>query len=198
MAEEEFPDKAPLDMLEKQVQPRRWYASIGFWLLFGAAVGLGVFIWSQRHDLRRAVLARLPQAREVGGRLAESGGKLAQAAQGFAENYLPDQPPEELLPEQPAADTLSRPVGPSRRAARPKRRGSAKARRRLREVRGGGASAAPVEDIRQRIDAPVLIEEFEYPFWKTDLGRGIKYSLSFAGFFGLLGYFLFRNKRRRY
>lgn len=84
MAEEEFPDKAPLDALEKSSEPRSWYASIGFWVLLGAVVGLGVFGWSQRQGLRRAALAGLPQARAAGGRLAESGQKLAKTVRGFA------------------------------------------------------------------------------------------------------------------
>ncbi len=198
MAEEEFPNKAPMDALEKKSGPRSWYASIGFWVLLGAVVGLGVFGWSQRQGLWRTALAGLPQARAAGGRLAESGQKLAKTAQGFAEDYLPDRPKPEHFPDQPAASTLSRPTDPSRRGARREFRISRKARRQLLEVSGGAPNAAQVQDVRQHINAPVLIDEFEVPFWQTDLGRGIKYSLCFAAFFGLLGYALFRNRDRRY
>ncbi|MFH1724245.1 MAG: hypothetical protein ABII00_06440 [Elusimicrobiota bacterium] len=178
---------------EGQAPPprRRWWASFGFWMLLGAGLGTAFFAVSQRDALRRAYRAHLPEAKAVGKDMIEIAGDLGR-------KYAPEGGREEDLPPQPSASSLSAPVDPS--AARRRSETSRRQRRSLPGRRRIGKtkyrSAAEVQDVRQRLDAPVIQHEFKVPFLQTDLGRGMTMSFGIACFFGLLGYLLFRNKNR--
>lgn len=177
------------DMEQAQPPPRGPWARVGLWMVLGAGVGAGAFVWTNRTALKAAYRANLPQARAVGR-------EIGATALDLAKDYLPAEEAADDLPRQPRADTLAAPRDPALRRRAPAPPRSAAGRRRLREVQGGMGAAAAVQDVRQRIDAPRLLDEFRVPFWETDLGRGIKYSLCFAFFFGFLGYALFRNTSR--
>lgn len=168
---------------------RPWFGSVLLWVLFGAAVGGSTFAWTQRREL--ASMVKDPQARAVGR-------DLKQAAQDFADEYIPAAKKWEgdRTPVHPSADKLSAPVDPAHtERLRAGQKGSTSRSLGVRRRAGEESmkSAADAEEYRQDINMPTIDNRFVVPFWGTDLGRGIKYSAYFALFFGALGWFLFRN-----
>ena len=169
-----------------------WWSHLAVWIMLGGAVGGGVFTWTQRRDL--LALAKNPQTQAVGR-------DLKQAAQDFAQEYIPAAKKWEgdKTPVQPSADRLSAPVDPARAQGRLAGRKGTTARSlgvRKRVGERDMKSAADAEEYRQDMNMPIIQDDFVAPFWGTDLGRGIKYSACFSIFFGAVGWFLFRNMSR--
>lgn len=186
---------------------RPLWANAKVWALFGALIGAGMFLWSERRALERAARARIPQARAAArqaqvtaGQVASAAAKAAGSAAGSAKDLAGDLALPEEEPEQrsgPSADTLSAPVDPSR----PRRRAPTVQARSLAGRKRVGErefkSAGGVQDVRARWDAPDVSFEAPVPWLETDMGRGIKQTGGLAIFFGLLGWVLMRFTSNR-
>ncbi|MFA5140881.1 MAG: hypothetical protein WC728_16765 [Elusimicrobiota bacterium] len=172
MFREERPAPAP-------PPPTPWWACVPFWMLLGALCGSALYLTV----LRKA----MPPPRQLGR-------EFRQVAKDFAEAYAPARPKDDGLPQGPAADTLSAPVDPTR--SRGKYVGRKGSRSLLAKRRGdeyGYKPAADAENYTHHMNTPLRFDDFEVPFWQTDMGRGIACVGSLAVFFGGLGWFLFRN-----
>jgi len=178
--------------------PRKpWWATIGFWSLFGAFIGVSLFVYTERAALNRAVSrtvqSNLPDKKQVA-EMKKVGREIGQIAKDFAKDYVPKSEPAEIESKNPSANTLAAPN------AAPVRRVTQTRRRRHNEVSvsddrfkdSGGA-----EEYRQHMDAPWLESTFKVPFLATPFGRGVVITALTAGTFALLGYLLFKNKGRR-
>ena len=178
-------------------RPRPFWARPMVWALFGALVGGGMFLWSQRGGMRRAARIGLPRAQAAAKQLASAATQAAATAQDLAKDLTPPEPLADELPAGPSAHTLSAPVDPSR----PKRRAATGQTRSLAGRKRVGErsfkSADGVQDIRQRWDAPDVSYEAPVPWLETDMGRGVQQTGGLAIFFWLLGWFLMRFTSKR-
>ena len=181
---------------EEPPPKRPFWANPMLWASFGALVGLSLFLWSQRGELKRAARSGLPQAKAAAGELAKAAKGAARSAEDLAKSVSAPEPVPDDLPRGPAADTLAPPVDPTRPRARGAgSRRSLGGRRRVGEKEF--APAADVQDVRARWDAPDVTYEAPVPWRETDMGKGVMLTGGLAIFFWLLGWALFRFTSKR-
>lgn len=177
---------------EKRPTKRPIWANPFAWGMFGAALGVSIFVWSQRQGIEKAARGNLPMAQRQAQLAAR---KLAVAAEGaklIAGDLAKDAGlVSEADPELPfgvtgadlAAPTdttsLKRPVA--------KRKGP-----RRRTAAGDMPNAGGVQDVRARWDAPDVSFEAPVPWLETDMAKGVKLTGGLALFFGIFGYLMFQ------
>lgn len=174
--------------------PRRRpaWANPMVWGFFGAALGAGIFVWSQRQGLEKAARGGLPIAQRQAQLAARKLAKAADGAKLIAEDLAQDaglaEEPDPDLPMGVTGADLAAPTDPTG-LKRPvaKRKGP-----RRRTASGDMPNAGGVQDVRARWDAPDVSYEAPVPWLETDMAKGVKLTGGLAVFFGVFGWALFR------
>lgn len=167
------------------------WANPMLWGLFGAVLGAGIFVWSQRQALERAARRGAPiaqaKAQEAARRLERAAEGAALLADDLAKDAGLAEEPDPDLPRGITAAELEAPTDPTglKRPA-PKRKGV-----RRRTAAGDMPDAGKVQDVRARWDAPDVTFEAKVPWSQTEMGRGALMSGGLALFFGFLAWALF-------
>lgn len=166
------------------------------WGFLGAALGAGIFVWSQRQGIEKAARRGLPQAQLAARKLAVA----AKGAKAMAGDLAGDLAKDTGLAEEPEAELphgltgadLSAPTDPTG-LKRPvaKRKGP-----RRRTASGDMPNAGQVQDVRARWDAPDVSYDAPVPWLETDMAKGVEITGGLAIFFWLFGLFLFRMSSR--
>lgn len=200
MEPEEKPRGFGMAMGEVAPPPKKTpaWANPMVWGFMGAALGVGVFVFSQRQGLERAARKGLPHAQLAARKLAVAAKDAQQKAEVLADDLAKDtgfkEEPEAELPHGLTAADLEAPTDPTG-LKRPVAKRKAVPRRRT--ASGDMPNSGQVQDVRARWDAPDVSYEAPVPWMETDMAKGVQITGGLALFFWLFGLFLFRMSSRK-